>query len=210
MSQILTHYLKKINAVAFEKYSIFLTEIIDQEHGVYALYKGDKLYYIGQAVDLKRRLKHHLKDRHAKEWDTFSIFIIKNEKHIDEIEALLIAITTPKGNHKQGISHAKDLKRAFSKAIKEYDEEQRQLVLCTGNKYKKAYGTNLKLYASYKGRNYKAVLLKDKSVRFKNKIYSSPSAAGRAVTKKTSCNGLEFWKLKDSNSHLVALKKYLK
>lgn len=153
MSKILTHYLKEINAVAFEKYSLVLTELIDQQQGVYALYKGDRLYYIGKAVDLKSRLKHHLKDRHAKKWDTFSIFIIKNERHIDEIEAMLIAINSPRGNSKQGSSHAKDLKKQFARATKEYDKEQRQLVLWSCNGYKKAYGTNLKLYAFYKGRN---------------------------------------------------------
>jgi len=208
MPNIITKYLKEINAVAFEKYSIVLTELIDQEQGVYALYKGDKLYYIGKAIDLERRIKYHLRDRHAKKWDTFSIFIVNNEKHIDEIEALLIAINAPKGNSKQGMSKAKDLKKSFSKATKEYDEEQRQLVLCIANKYKKSYGRNFKLYATYKNKKFKAVLLKNRTVKFKGKEYSSPSAAGVAAIRRGGVNGLLFWKLKDSKGNLTTLKDY--
>ena len=63
---IITKKLQNIGISALENYSFLLTELIAEQPGIYALYKGDDLYYIGKAVDLKRRLSQHLKDRHQK------------------------------------------------------------------------------------------------------------------------------------------------
>jgi type I restriction-modification system DNA methylase subunit len=36
-----------------------------RRHGVYALYRGNRLYYVGLASNLRSRLNTHLRDRHA-------------------------------------------------------------------------------------------------------------------------------------------------
>ena len=40
--------------------------------GIYALYNGSKLYYVGLTKNLFGRIRWHLKDRHAKRWDNLS------------------------------------------------------------------------------------------------------------------------------------------
>lgn len=49
---IITKKLQNIGISALENYSFLLTELIAEQPGIYALYKGDDLYYIGKAVDL--------------------------------------------------------------------------------------------------------------------------------------------------------------
>jgi len=62
------------------------------------LRRYDKLYYVGLAIDLRRRLKQHLKDKHVDSWDRFSIYITIGDHHIKEMESLLLRITRPAGN----------------------------------------------------------------------------------------------------------------
>lgn len=47
-------YLERISVKAFEKYQREITDLVRARHGVYALYKNDRLYYVGLAVDLRR------------------------------------------------------------------------------------------------------------------------------------------------------------
>ncbi len=62
--------------------------------GVYVLYRDDIPYYIGQANRLLARLWQHAwnpNSRHFNFWNFFSAFVIENQKHMDDIEAILIA-----------------------------------------------------------------------------------------------------------------------
>src|SRR3990170_1792169 len=45
--------------------------------GIYALYHGPKLYYVGLTRNLFSRVRWHLRDRHARKWDSFVIFRIQ-------------------------------------------------------------------------------------------------------------------------------------
>ena len=54
-----------------------LRETMKGFSGIYALYKKDKLYYVGLTTNLFGRIKWHMKDRHAGKWDSFVIFRIK-------------------------------------------------------------------------------------------------------------------------------------
>ena len=70
-----------------------------REAGVYVLYRGDELYYVGKGQDLFRRLHDHankVTDRYFPHWDYFSAFTLqgtvkaKRAKML-ELEAILIA-----------------------------------------------------------------------------------------------------------------------
>jgi excinuclease UvrABC nuclease subunit len=70
-----------------------------QSPGVYMLYRGDELYYIGKAQRLFSRLHDHsnkITDEYYAHWDYFSAFALigklehQTEK-MTEIEAILIA-----------------------------------------------------------------------------------------------------------------------
>ncbi|MEM7814405.1 MAG: GIY-YIG nuclease family protein [Candidatus Aenigmatarchaeota archaeon] len=51
-----------------------LKELMKGYSGIYALYKGDELYYVGLTKNLHGRIRWHLRDRHAGKWDKFVIF----------------------------------------------------------------------------------------------------------------------------------------
>lgn len=62
--------------------------------GVYILYRDDVPYYVGQASRLNGRLYNHARKPGSKYdlfWNYFSVFVVENPKHRDQIEALLIA-----------------------------------------------------------------------------------------------------------------------
>ena len=92
---IIQGHLERINSHVFDSYRDQITELIGRNHGVYVLYRKNKLYYIGLAIDLKGRIKNHLKDRHKGKWDHFSLYIIRKEDHIREVESLLVRIAEP-------------------------------------------------------------------------------------------------------------------
>jgi len=45
-------FLERISVTAFEKYHRDITDLVRSQHGLYALYKNDRLYYVGLAVNL--------------------------------------------------------------------------------------------------------------------------------------------------------------
>ena len=72
--------------------------------GIYILYKGDDVYYIGLSKrSLRGRIrKHATKDRHKGKWDKFSFYQIGKTKYIKDVESLLLRVFRPKGNRVVG------------------------------------------------------------------------------------------------------------
>ena len=68
--------------------------------GIYILYKGDEVYYIGLSKrSLRGRIKRHaFLDRHKGKWDRFSFYQIGRKRYIKDVEALLLRVIRPKGN----------------------------------------------------------------------------------------------------------------
>lgn len=79
-----------------------LKEIMSGYAGVYALYKGRRLYYIGLASNLFWRLHTHTRDKHKGRWNHFSIFRIGRVRYLKDIETLLLRVAAPKGNRVTG------------------------------------------------------------------------------------------------------------
>ena len=73
--KLVTQYLENVSREMLGMYPQLITGIVGERNGVYALYKGDKLYYVGLAKDLHQRLGQHLKNQHAKAWDSFSVYL---------------------------------------------------------------------------------------------------------------------------------------
>ena len=63
--------------------------------GVYVLYRDDHPHYIGKTKGpLFKRIWAHAnasRDKYYNFWNYFSAFVVANQRHIDEIEGLLIA-----------------------------------------------------------------------------------------------------------------------
>jgi len=208
---LVSQYLERISRGAVDKYRDLFRTYVRHRQGVYALYKGKNLYYVGLASDLRWRLHQHLKDHHGRSWDRFSVYFTIGAKHLKELETLILHITgKPPGNENAGkFQDSENLKRILKKDIKAFQrrelmeligqevEEESSRPRKKGDQRQPPLGPYIRgafrIRARYKGRLYKARVRRDGSVRYKGKTYNSPSAAGIAVRKK-STDGWYFWK----------------
>ncbi len=208
---VLAH-LENIHAEVFEQFQSVITAIVDRQNGVYALYSGDRLYYVGLARNLKARLRAHLRDRHKGLWDRFSVYLTNGDAHMKELEALMLRVIKPEGNRVKGkLKGSKDQRRELDRRMKEEQERKRWGILGkparearTESKPKpptvmRGHGANgaVFLRASYKGKEYRATLSQDGSVRIGDTRYASLSAAGVSITKRAT-NGRRFWRCRNS------------
>ena len=224
---IVIGHLEKVERGVFGRFQKQITECVKGSFGVYALYRRNKLYYIGLAGNLKGRIKGHLKDKHGGSWTHFSLYVFRRESHIRELESLLLRIAYPEGNVQKGkLSGSTNLKRKLRRLIKgryeddmkKWFEEWKPPVKPAKKKAKKkskAKGVERPLrgvfpggkmiYATYKGKEYKAWVYGGGTIKIipSGQLFDSPSMAGISVTKKKTMNGWRFWKYKNENGELV-------
>ena len=228
---LVTRYLERTSGGVFSDFSRQLTDLVGREHGVYALYKGNRLYYVGLASDLRNRIKNHLKDRHAGKWDKFSLYIIRKADHIRELESLIMRIADPKGNAttgrlKRAVNLRARLKSGIRKAQKEVlidvfggREKSRPRLLREKHHGVRKHGRSATLApyvkrgfpikVTYKGTTYFARVRKDGRISFRGGLYTSPSIASGAITKR-AFNGWTFWRYRSSEGKWVALSELRK
>jgi hypothetical protein len=232
---IVRGYLERINSQVFDRYQRQITDLVGTKHGVYALYRRDKLYYVGLATNLKGRIRHHLRDRHKGKWDRFSLYIIRKDDHIREVESLLMRIAKPPGNRQLGkLGRSKNLlpflKRTVTSQVKReiealFKDPARTPTRATRRKAtKKAKRVRTRrvqpslkgliragkrIYATYKGKDYKAVVYGSGKIKLEGEFYETPTAAAKAIVGR-AINGWRFWKYKDGEGNLVRLRNLRK
>jgi len=219
---LVSQHLENISRRMLEKYQGIIRDYVRHRCGIYALYRRERLYYVGLASDLRWRLKTHLKDKHGASWDRFSVYLTIGTQHIKELEALLLRIIKPKGNTaKAKFRRSQNLQRALVKSIKEY--QRKELFGLMGRaigKPKKAerMSKNRSALARLgprrirgwcKGKVFKARLIRNGAVRFDGKTHRSPSMAARAALKR-GCNGWWFWHYERAPGDWVRLRELRK
>lgn len=224
---IIQGYLEKVGSGVFERYQDAITDLITGKQGVYALYRRHKLHYVGLASDLRGRIRHHLRDRHRGKWDQFSLYVIRKEDHTREVEALLVRIAEPAGNTQRGqLKQSNNLLPKLKQQVKREQEEERERLFEQHEKRMKRGRTvrtrarsrrekdnSLKgllrdwqrIYASYKGKDYKAKVLPSGAIKFDGKLYRTPTGAANAIITRGAADGWYFWKYKNDKGEMVAL-----
>lgn len=225
---IITGYLEKVNAQIFDKYKQEITDMTKGHQGLYALYRKNRLYYVGLATNLRNRIKHHLADRHKGKWTHFSLYIIHKTDHIKELESLLLRIAYPEGNALRGKLKSTNLMPLLKTQVKQKIKEElealfkgyhilkkaqiksKKKIKTTSNKQKEKplkgfFPGGKRIYVTYKGKDFKAWVFRSGTIKYDGKLYDSPSTAGSAVRDGRPTNGWSFWKIKDKNGNLVRL-----
>lgn len=211
--------LEGISSKVFDFYHDEITELTGKSHGVYALYKKGRLYYVGLARNLRRRVKHHLKDKHAKKWDSFNLYLIRNVNYLKELESLIVHISEPKGNIQRGrFARSENLMHALEELMESRDKRQRDEILKGVRKRRvklrislrrrrkrrrspKARKSTLQgllptgtiLKATYRKQEYSAEVDSNGRIKFNNEVFNSPSAAGSHVRGGKATDGWIFW-----------------
>lgn len=221
--QLLVEHLEHISWRVLEEYPQIIRDMLRGRSGVYALYRKGKLYYVGLASSMMARLKTHVKDRHHGRWDRFSVYLTIGDRHMKELESMLLRIVHPRGNKQTGkFSASENLGSALNRSMRETDADRRAILLGghvarrrRRTKTKGAKGTRvlagvvdrrMNLKATRKGWEYRAALRKDGAVSYGGRLYDSPSAAARAAVGH-ACNGWQFWCYRDDNGEWMPLKK---
>jgi hypothetical protein len=210
-------YIERASWRLLDAYPQLVKSLIRKKAGIYALYKNERLYYVGLAGNLMGRVKQHLKDRHAGAWDRFSVYLTSQDGHIKPLESLVLRIVNPpKGNSVQGrLKGSENLSAVINRSMSEFDADRRAALL--GGKFARRRrrsktlemkGTlalaglvdrRLRLVADYKGRRHKASLRKDGRISFRGRLYDSPSAAAQRILHRGAANGWHFWRYRDTS-----------
>jgi len=76
-------------------------EALGRRTGIYILYRKDLVFYVGLAGSLRGRIASHTKDHLRGRWDRFSLFVVKKDKYLKDIESLLIRAARPSANQRK-------------------------------------------------------------------------------------------------------------
>ena len=219
--RLVTQHLEGISWRILEEYPVAIKELIRRQSGVYALYRREKLYYVGLASNLMGRLKSHLRDRHNGAWDRFSVYLTVRDEHIKELESLILRITNPVGNKQSGMFvKSENLYSTLNRKITAHDADKRAVLLGgrvakrrQRTKAKKAKGKGAlkglinrrKILKAWKdGYEYTASLRLDGTIQYDGEKYESPNSAAKAAMGRPA-NGWRFWKYKNEQKEWVSL-----
>ncbi|MGV8169051.1 MAG: GIY-YIG nuclease family protein [Candidatus Nanoarchaeia archaeon] len=213
--QLFVQHLEGLSRRTIEKYQKVIHDFIKGKHGIYALYKKDKLIYVGLASDLRSRLNNHLRDRHTNTWDRFSIYLTKDASHMRELEALLIHIIKPSENRQKGnFKTSENLKPKLKQELRKYQTSEFKNIFCdeevqTVQKTQRSTTTRAPILKgffkyrkiikyTYKNKDHMATVLNSGKIEYQGKEYNSPSSATVPIAGRTQ-NGWTCWKYKDEN-----------
>jgi len=218
--------LENISRQALEKYQDIIRRHVRRRQGVYALYRRGKLHYVGLASNLRSRLGHHLRDRHQDSWDRFSVYLTIGDTHLKELEALILRIVKPAGNKVKGkFAKCEDIRKKFAREVRQRQRNELRSLLGKGvaeearkeevQELRKPVMANyantpMKLRALFKGKAIAARVRRDGLIRFRKKVYSSPSLAAAAACKRRTCNGWTFWKYERAPGDWIPLNELRK
>lgn len=216
--------IENVSKDVFQEYYEQITELIGNSPGIYALYDGTDLYYVGKSTDLRKRVKIHLKDRHLASWTHFSLYLVRDAEHIHEIESLLVRIANPKGNRviPKGRSTgllARDLrklivlkqKQALQALFGSKRAAQKPDHRHASGRPEKLEGLVVrptKIYRTYKGEDYVATLSPKGVITFKGSKFTSPTGAAKALVGARAVNGWRFWYIENLAGDWVRLAEY--
>jgi len=224
---LVSQYLERVSHEALELYRDVLKEYTRHRDGVYALYRADRLYYVGLARDLRKRVNQHLKDHHKGAWDRFSMYLTIGDDHIRELESLVLRIVRPKGNKQVGkFARAVDLQRTLRQKAKQKSQQKIDEIFSRKVLDKRANAVRAlpdegkrpvlagfgirptRLRGTFKGKKCLARVLKNGTITVKGQRFNSPSMAARhAIGQMRAINGWWFWHYERAPNDWVRLRE---
>jgi hypothetical protein len=215
--RLVCRHLERVSGRLLEEYRDLLRGSFHRLKGIYALYKGKRLYYVGLASNLPSRVASHLRDRHGGKWNSFSVYETSSDSHIRELESLVLRITEPRGNEVKGkLKGSMDLRRQMKAQVRERHDQIVSEILGDGRPERKRPKRKPKkqpeaanqlagivkwgvmhLRFWHRGKVHRALLRSDGRVRFGGELFTSPSLAAVRASGKKAYNGWKAWKYKN-------------
>ncbi len=121
--RIVLHSLDNIKRTSFVIIRKELRSVLRKYSGIYALYKGSKLVYVGKADNLYGRLQDHVRSK-RKDWDTARLFTVNEKGYLRDLETVVNRIARPKYSIQRGrVKEEHTLQRVLRKRVKEYENK---------------------------------------------------------------------------------------
>jgi hypothetical protein len=224
---LVSQYLEDVAGAALDRYQSIIRSYVRRRHGVYALYRHNRLYYVGLASNLRARLAQHLKDKHQGKWDRFSVYLTIGDGHLKELESLVLRIVRPEGNAQIGrFTRSENLKSRLAREMRSHhrredddllgrrrrdtgEEPAPRLKLKNGQRrpaLAALVNAPLTIEGRFKGRLKRARIRRDGRIRCSRKTYGSPSDAASAACKRRM-NGWSFWRYERAPGDWVKLRE---
>ncbi len=218
--QLVMEYAENLSSELFYTNKEVILNFIKGKQGIYALYHGNRLFYVGLASYMHIRLKQHLNDRLADKWDRFSIYLTKNTEYLKEMESLVLRIAHPVGNKAGGkFVAAKHLMSEikqyyFEQKTKEahklfgdaYSEKKKTDKKVKQEGTSKLTMTKIPIKMTYKGNVHQGYYFPSGQVKTHNTMYNSPTAAALSnMPGRPAVNGWIKWKYKDQSGKWILL-----
>lgn len=231
-AQLVCQHLENISRDALEHYAEIIRTFVRGRHGIYALYRKNRLYYVGLARNLRTRLNQHLHDRHAETWDHFSLYLTVGDHHLREIESLLVRTSRPRGNRaKPKFLRSQNLGPGLRRQVSECQRRELQKLFDGVDRRRakpppkkkrkvapeKGRRPTLAPYVKkgfpikfiFKGKLHKARVRADGTISYQGQVFTSPSSAAQAVSKKSS-DGWRVWRYERAPGDWVPLSELRK
>ena len=213
MRRLITAHLELVSAKALVDHRAEIKELVKGKPGVYALYRKERLIYVGQAKNLFGRLSAHLRDRHAGTWDRFSAYVTARHDLVHEVEALALRMAYPVANRRLGRFGRSEnlLPRLKDKLTASHEARLDGLSgrQSARRKSRRAVGNGSRALANLVTRKrqlrgwigeeeFKGTLNPDGFITVDGEDHASPTGAARAATGRGR-NGWRFWHIKGAD-----------
>ena len=221
--RLVCEYLENVAGDLLRDYPDIVSSLAQNGNGIYALYRGDRLYYLGLATNLRRRLDQHLRDRHRGTWDRFSLYLTVDDRHLREIEALFLRISKPRGNRTAPrLTGSENLGTELRRQIRDSQRQQRNHILgqkTAGDRGGEApplrrttpalagYGKKpMRIRLLHGGRTHIARVDSEGTIHYQGSAFASPSGAACAITG-VPTNGWQVWQYRRGPGEWVPLRE---
>jgi hypothetical protein len=213
-NRLVCQHLEGVARDLLRDYPEIIRALARDHNGLYALYRGDRLCYVGLASNLRRRLSQHLRDHLGGDWDRFSLYLTVDGQHLQEMEALFLRISKPQGNRaRPRLRQSQDLSPELERRIAASQRQHRDHLLganargpTAGEGRERAARTSrlrpaplapyvtkrMRIRLRHRGQIHLASVHRDGTIHCQGEAYESPSGAALAVTG-VSLNGWQVW-----------------
>jgi hypothetical protein len=120
-SKLIRAYAENLPGVLLEVFWKEFHDLLRGHSGVYVLYREGLPHYVGKASSLASRIRHHQNDRLKRKWDAFSLYVVWGDRHVKDVESLLLRIVKPKGSLVSGrFRGAENLRKSLLPELERY------------------------------------------------------------------------------------------
>lgn len=221
---LVCQYIERLSRRALEQYHEIIRDTVGRRHGVYALYRGAKLHYVGLASNLRNRLRAHLRDKHRDSWDRFSVYLTIEPRHMRELESLVIRIVRPAGNKQEGrFVRSENLRSTLRRRLRAQQKAEWLDLIGRPRRAQAAVATKRTARSApailplaryihrpgalrlvYKGTTHKARVQRDGTIRLRKAPYTTPSRAATTIIGRPA-NGWYWWEYERAPGQWVRL-----